>query len=88
MNATKVGLSILCRIGLHRFRPWAYNSVLNPLPIEICERPGCGVGRQFHITGAVFTFTAEQVAEMRAMKAEQDAARARDRPPDLRMVSS
>lgn len=74
MNEPTTRRHLLCRIGLHRFRPWAYNSLINPLPVERCERPGCGVGRQFHICGAILTYTAEQMREAAEVLAEKEAA--------------
>ena len=50
-----------CIVGLHRWTIIGYNSILNPLPVERCDR--CGIGRQFHVTGAEFRFTREEMDE-------------------------
>lgn len=58
MNMNK----LLCVIGLHRWTTVGYNSVLNPMPVERCER--CGRGRQFHMYGDVYTWTRAEMDEM------------------------
>ena len=79
--------SLLCRVGLHRFRPWAFNSLLNPMPVERCERSGCGVGRQFHIMGAIFTYTSDQMREMAEELERREEEKARNRPPNSMLIS-
>lgn len=50
----------LCKIGFHSFKDLPlWGGVLNPMPVEICKR--CGIGRQFHIMGAEFRYTKEQM---------------------------
>jgi hypothetical protein len=61
-------MHLLCRIGIHRFRPWAWNSVIEPLPIERCDR--CGVGRKFLVCGAEIRYSVDTMAE-----ADEDLAR-------------
>jgi hypothetical protein len=53
--------TLVCLFGLHRWEIVGYNSILNPLPVERCAR--CGIGRQFHVVGAEFRFTREQMEE-------------------------
>jgi hypothetical protein len=59
-----------CFVGLHRWTTVGYNSFLNPLPVERCDR--CGIGRQFHIMGAELRFTKEQMDRAVATGKEAD----------------
>ena len=52
---------LLCWLGIHAFKPWAWNSVVEPLPIERCER--CGVGRKFLTCGAAIRYSRETMEE-------------------------
>jgi hypothetical protein len=69
-------MSLLCLIGLHEYRPFAFNSVVNPLPIEECER--CGLGRQWNVAGFLTKYTRRQMAEARADLAKRTAEAERD----------
>lgn len=53
---------LLCAIGFHQWKIVGYNSVLNPMPVEMCER--CGIGRQFHMYGAEFRWTKDEMNQM------------------------
>lgn len=60
----------LCKIGLHSFKPWALNSVVNPIPIERCGR--CGVGRQAVLWGGQIRYTRAEMDEAaRSIEANQ-----------------
>ncbi len=48
-----------CRLGAHKWGVVGYNSILNPMPVEQCRR--CKIGRQFHLVGAEFYYSAEQM---------------------------
>ena len=75
------GFRWLCRIGVHRFRPYAYNSFVNPFPVEECTR--CGIGQQFHLAGFTTRYTREQMTEARV---DFDRRKAAAAPPALRVV--
>lgn len=52
---------LLCRLGLHAFRPWAWNSVVEPMPVEKCAR--CGRGRKLLMCGAVLHYSLAQMEQ-------------------------
>jgi hypothetical protein len=64
---------IACFFGLHRFRPWAINSVVEPLPVERCER--CGVGRKWLTCGVELRYSREQMAEAEEDLIQREAAK-------------
>ena len=64
---------LLCWLGLHDFEPWAYNSVIELLPIEKCRR--CGVGRKCLTYGVVLRYSVEQMEE-----AAKELARREEEP--------
>lgn len=57
-------MKVLCKIGLHRFKPFAHNSLVNPLPVEECAR--CGIGRQLSPYGYETRYTREAIIEAKA----------------------
>lgn len=48
----------LCKIGIHKYRPFGYNSLVLPLPILRCDR--CGKGVQYCM-GYTNAYTKEQL---------------------------
>ena len=42
---------LLCLFGCHQWHPLTSGSILNPVPVERCER--CGIGRQLHWAGEI-----------------------------------
>lgn len=54
---------LFCELGYHSWIPSGYNSVINPLPIEVCKI--CGVGQQWNIAGFCIRYTKEEVNKMK-----------------------
>jgi hypothetical protein len=65
----------LCTFGLHKFKPWAINSLVNPIPVERCER--CGTGRQWAGHGGQIRYTKAQLDEAsRAVESKTETSKA------------
>jgi hypothetical protein len=59
-----------CFVGLHRWRVTGISSILNPCPVERCDR--CGIGRQFNVAGVEARYTSEKMDK--AMKRRQPSS--------------